>query len=81
MSGRDTPLERMPVVILAGGKGTRLREETERVPKPLVGVGREDLVDPFPHRPLRCEEAPGLGVKLKPGLSSRADAMVRVSAL
>ena len=44
MSGRDTPLERMPVVILAGGLGTRLREETERVPKPLVGIGERPIV-------------------------------------
>jgi glucose-1-phosphate cytidylyltransferase len=44
MSGRDTPLERMPVVILAGGLGTRLREETERVPKPLVGIGDRPIV-------------------------------------
>jgi len=44
MSGRDTPLERMPVVILAGGQGTRLREETERVPKPLVGIGERPIV-------------------------------------
>ena len=44
MSGRDTPLERMPVVILAGGMGTRLREETERVPKPLVGIGERPIL-------------------------------------
>ena len=44
MSGRDTLLERMPVVILAGGMGTRLREETERVPKPLVGIGERPIV-------------------------------------
>ena len=44
MSGRDTPLERMPVVILAGGLGTRMREETERVPKPLVGIGDRPIL-------------------------------------
>jgi glucose-1-phosphate cytidylyltransferase len=27
------------VVVLAGGLGTRLSEETERVPKPMVGIG------------------------------------------
>ena len=44
MSSRDTPLERMPVVILAGGLGTRMREETERVPKPLVGIGERPIL-------------------------------------
>lgn len=29
----------MPVVILCGGKGTRLREETEFKPKPMVTIG------------------------------------------
>ena len=29
----------MRVVVLAGGLGTRLSEETERVPKPMVGIG------------------------------------------
>ena len=36
---RRTALAEMPVVILCGGQGTRLREETERVPKPLVDIG------------------------------------------
>ena len=31
--------EQMPVVILCGGKGTRLREETEYRPKPMVEIG------------------------------------------
>jgi glucose-1-phosphate cytidylyltransferase len=44
MSTRDTPLERMPVVILAGGLGTRMREETERMPKPLVGIGERPIL-------------------------------------
>ena len=29
----------IPVVILCGGQGTRLREETEYRPKPLVEIG------------------------------------------
>jgi glucose-1-phosphate cytidylyltransferase len=44
MSSRDTPLERMPVVILAGGLGTRMKEETERIPKPLVGIGDRPIL-------------------------------------
>ena len=39
----------MKVVILCGGKGTRLREETEFRPKPMVKIGGKenikDLVD------------------------------------
>lgn len=34
----------IPVVILAGGMGTRLREETERVPKPLVEIGDQPIL-------------------------------------
>jgi glucose-1-phosphate cytidylyltransferase len=34
----------MKVVILCGGKGTRLREETEFRPKPLVEVGQKPIV-------------------------------------
>lgn len=31
--------EQMKVVILCGGRGTRLREETEFRPKPMVPIG------------------------------------------
>jgi len=34
----------IPVVILCGGLGTRLREVTERVPKPLVDIGGRPIL-------------------------------------
>jgi glucose-1-phosphate cytidylyltransferase len=36
--------DRCPVVILCGGKGTRLREETEYKPKPMVEVGGKPIL-------------------------------------
>ena len=32
------------VVILAGGKGTRLSEETHRIPKPMVKIGKKPII-------------------------------------
>ncbi len=34
----------IPVVIFCGGKGTRLREETESIPKPLVRIGNMPIL-------------------------------------
>ena len=34
----------IPVVILAGGQGTRLREQTEFMPKPMVPVGTKPIL-------------------------------------
>ncbi len=34
----------IPVVILAGGFGTRLREQTEFIPKPMVPVGGKPIL-------------------------------------
>jgi glucose-1-phosphate cytidylyltransferase len=34
----------MKVVILCGGKGTRLREETEFRPKPMVPIGDRPIL-------------------------------------
>jgi glucose-1-phosphate cytidylyltransferase len=36
--------ERMKVVILCGGKGTRIREETEFRPKPLIKIGNRPIL-------------------------------------
>ena len=44
MTDRRTPLSEMPVIILCGGKGTRLREETEYRPKPMVEVGDRPIL-------------------------------------
>lgn len=38
------PVSDIPVVILAGGMGMRLREETERVPKPMVRIGEKPIL-------------------------------------
>ncbi|HEX2467321.1 MAG TPA: glucose-1-phosphate cytidylyltransferase [Solirubrobacterales bacterium] len=44
MTARRTSPDEMPVVILSGGMGTRLREETEKVPKPLVPIGEKPIL-------------------------------------
>ena len=44
-SGEARPARRdIPVVILCGGQGTRLREETEYRPKPMVEVGNRPIL-------------------------------------
>lgn len=43
-SERRTELGELPVVILCGGYGTRLREVTERIPKPLVDIGGKPIL-------------------------------------
>ena len=35
---------KIPVVIFCGGKGTRLREETEIIPKPMVKIGDYPII-------------------------------------
>lgn len=39
-----TPLRDIPVVILCGGMGTRLREASEKLPKPLVDIGGRPIL-------------------------------------
>ena len=34
----------MKAVILAGGRGTRLNEETKNIPKPMVKIGRKPIL-------------------------------------
>jgi glucose-1-phosphate cytidylyltransferase len=36
--------EQVPVVILAGGRGTRLMEETRSIPKPMVTIGENPIL-------------------------------------
>ncbi len=42
--GVDEGTRRPPVVILCGGRGTRLQEHTREIPKPLVEIGGEPIV-------------------------------------
>jgi len=44
MSSQRMPLKDLPCVILCGGQGTRLREETEYRPKPMVEVGGNPIL-------------------------------------
>ena len=39
-----TPASEIPVVILCGGMGTRLREASEKLPKPLVDIGGKPIL-------------------------------------
>jgi glucose-1-phosphate cytidylyltransferase len=34
----------IPAIILCGGQGTRLREETEFIPKPMVDIGGRPIM-------------------------------------
>jgi len=44
MTHRASHLKDFPVVILAGGFGTRLREQTEFIPKPMVLIGTKPIL-------------------------------------
>lgn len=43
-SSTPPPVHEIPVVILCGGMGTRLREVTESIPKPLVDIGEQPIL-------------------------------------
>ncbi len=38
-------MDRPPVAILCGGRGTRLRERTQEIPKPLIEIGGRPIVE------------------------------------
>lgn len=42
---REAPVRNLPVVIMAGGKGTRLSPLTRIMPKPLIPVGNETMLE------------------------------------
>jgi dTDP-glucose pyrophosphorylase len=44
-NGRNESLRGMPVVIMAGGEGTRLRPITNIIPKPLVPIGAKPIIE------------------------------------
>ncbi|HLF56453.1 MAG TPA: glucose-1-phosphate cytidylyltransferase [Thermoanaerobaculia bacterium] len=44
MSDSAIPKRDLPVVILCGGQGARLREHTENVPKPMVEIGEQPIL-------------------------------------
>jgi len=41
----STPVRTNPMVIMAGGKGTRLRPQTQNCPKPLLPVAGKPMID------------------------------------
>jgi dTDP-glucose pyrophosphorylase len=41
----DAPLPSITAVVMAGGKGTRLQPLTDKVPKPLLALGRNSILE------------------------------------
>ena len=54
----NTPQINLPVVIMAGGKGTRLRPLTNIIPKPMVPFGNKSMIEAIIERFMQngCEE-------------------------
>mgnify|MGYP000929315414 CR=1 FL=1 len=44
IEGIESKVNNVKVVLLAGGLGTRMREETEYKPKPMVSVGGRPII-------------------------------------
>lgn len=52
--GRRTEDFNLPVVIMAGGKGTRLRPLTNVLPKPLIPIGEQTMMEDIMDRFVEC---------------------------
>lgn len=51
---RDTEKFSLPIVIMAGGKGTRLRPLTNVLPKPLIPIGEQTMMEDIMDRFVEC---------------------------
>ncbi len=51
---KDTSQLNLPVVIMAGGKGTRLRPLTNVLPKPLIPIGEQTMMEDIMDRFVEC---------------------------
>lgn len=52
--GRRTADFDLPVIIMAGGKGTRLRPLTNVLPKPLIPIGEQTMMEDIMDRFVEC---------------------------
>lgn len=52
--GRRTEEFRLPVIIMAGGQGTRLRPLTNVLPKPLIPIGEQTMLEDIMDRFVEC---------------------------
>ncbi|KWW31949.1 MAG: mannose-1-phosphate guanylyltransferase [bacterium P3] len=51
---RVSPKFNLPVIIMAGGKGTRLRPLTNVLPKPLIPIGEQTMMEDIMDRFVEC---------------------------
>ena len=52
--GRRTDDFNLPVIIMAGGQGTRLRPLTNVLPKPLIPIGEQTMIEDIMDRFVEC---------------------------